>query len=188
MGNTPWTPEFHRAAHHHYQGMRTALAEVDRLGYRRPGVVVMQNLNERARRTPEAAFLTHHPAPKQAPHLIFRISGPKATSDFKKWLLRTKPDCLLFPFFEGYTPDLGGIRLEGKHPHAALDIFVPKGIAGMHQDFEAVGANAVDLLMTQLLHNDRGVPRRPKIVLAEGEWRNAPSLPPARDRTRRSGG
>jgi len=178
MGNTPWTPEFHRAAHHHYQGMRTALVEVERLGYRRPGAVVMQNLNERARRTPEAAFLTHHPSPTQAAKLIFRITGPRATSDFRKWLASTKPDCLLFPFFEGFTPDLGGIHLAHHHPHAALDIFAGEGIAGMHQDFEAIGTNAIDLLMTQLLHNDRGVPRRSKFVLAEGNWVGAPSLPP----------
>jgi DNA-binding LacI/PurR family transcriptional regulator len=179
IGNTPWTPEFHRAAHHHYQGMRTALVEVERLGYRRPGAVLMQNLNERARRTPEAAFLTHHPLRDRASQLIFRITGPRATSDFRRWLARARPDCLLFPFFEGYTPDLGGIHLATKHPHAALDIFVAEGIAGMHQDFEAIGANAVDLLMTQLLHHDRGIPRRPKIVLAEGNWLSAPSLPPA---------
>jgi len=182
IGNTPWTPEFHRAAHHHYQGMRTALVEVDRLGYRRPGAVLMQNLNERARRTPEAAFLTHHPSPTQAAKLIFRITGPRATSDFRKWLASAKPDCLLFPFFEGFTPDLGGIHLANRHPHAALDIFTAEGIAGMHQDFEAIGTNAIDLLMTQLLHNDRGVPRRAKFVLAEGIWVGAPSLPPARSR------
>jgi LacI family transcriptional regulator len=179
IGNTPWTPEFHRAAHHHYQGMRTALVEVERLGYRRPGAVLMQNLNERARRTPEAAFLTHHPLRDQASQLIFLITGPRATSDFRRWLTRARPDCLLFPFFEGFTPDLGGIHLATHHPHAALDIFVAEGIAGMHQDFEAIGGNAVDLLMTQLLHNDRGIPRRPKIVLAEGNWLSAPSLPAA---------
>ena len=177
IGNTPWTPEFHRAGHHHYQGMRSALREVDDLGYRRPGAVIMENLNERARRTPEAAFLTHHPAPKLASKFIFRITGPKATGDFRRWLATTKPDCLLFPFFEGYTPDLGGIHLANNYPHAALDIFVTGGIAGLHQDFEAIGANAIDLLMTQLLHNDRGIPPRPKIVLAEGIWRGAPSLP-----------
>jgi len=179
IGNTPWTPEFHRAAHHHYQGMRTALLEVERLGYGRPGAVLMQNLNERARRTPEAAFLTHHPLRERAAELIFRITGPRATSDFRRWLARVKPDCLLFPFFEGYTPDLGGIHLANNYPHAALDIFVAEGIAGLHQDFAAIGANAVDLLMTQLLHNDRGIPSRPKIVLAEGNWVSAPSLPPA---------
>ena len=178
IGNTPWTPEFHRAGHHHYQGMRSALTEVERLGYRRPGAVMMQNLNERARRTPEAAFLTHHPDPAAASDLIFRITGPHATGDFKRWLSRARPDCLLFPFFEGFTPDLGGIHLANNYPHAALDIFMAGGIAGLHQDFEAIGENAVDLLMTQLLHNDRGVPRRPKIVLAEGSWQGAPSLPP----------
>ena len=185
IGNTPWTPEFHRAAHHHYQGMRRALVEVEHLGYRRPGAVMMQNLNERARRTPEAAFLTHHPDAAEASHLIFRITGPHATGDFKRWLSRARPDCLLFPFFEGFTPDLGGIHLANDYPHAALDISTAGGIAGLHQDFEAIGENAVDLLMTQLLHNNRGVPRRPKIVLAEGSWQGAPSLPPLPRRSTR---
>ncbi|MEO7598064.1 MAG: hypothetical protein ABIV50_03965 [Opitutus sp.] len=182
IGNTPWEPNFHRAAHHHYSGMCRALEEVHRYGYRRPGVVLVTNLNERAGRGPEAAFLTHCLRKLPAQNLIFRISAPRPNTDFRHWLNRMRPDCLLFPFYEGYMLNIGGFNLQASYPHAALDIFGPGTVAGIHQDFDAIGANAVDLLMTQLLHNDRGAPRRAKIVLAEGVWTNGASLQPLRSR------
>jgi LacI family transcriptional regulator len=178
MGNVPWNHNFHRAGYHHYHAMCRALEEVDRLGYARPGVVLKENLNERAERTPEAAFLTHHPIAEKARALIFRTDQQKSASAFRKWLAAAQPDCLLFPFMDAFAPTLGGVPLKGRYPYAALDQVDLGEIAGIQYEFDAIGSNAVDLLTTQILHNDHGIPARAQIVFAEGAWHDAASLPP----------
>jgi len=180
MGNVPWSQNFQRSGHNHYRGMCLALEEVARLGYRRPAIVLKENLNERAERTPEAAFLTHHPLPSEAAALVFRLGGnrDKETTGFHQWTTKLRPDCLLFPFMDGFSPSLDGISIGKRHFHAGLDLAVADGTAGIHYAFEAVGSKAVDLLITQMLHNERGIQTQAQTVLADGTWQDGPSLPP----------
>ena len=45
-----------------------------------------------------------------------------------------------------------------------------EGWSGMHQNNEAVGAFAVDLVIGQLHHNEVGIPDRPKCMMIESQW------------------
>lgn len=46
-----------------------------------------------------------------------------------------------------------------------------KGYSGIDQNFREIGSNAADLVVTQLLNNEKGIPRCPKTVLVEGIYR-----------------
>ncbi len=176
IGNTAWQPEFHRAAHHHYRGMARALAEVKRLGFRRPGIIVRTELNERAARTPEAAFVAYAPATPTPSRMIYRFDASINRAALTRWLAKARPDCLVFPFTAEFEERFGSLEIIRSIPRLGLDLFEPGPLAGIAQNFGDIGGNAVDLLMTQLLHNDRGAPNRAKVVLAEGEWQEGPSL------------
>lgn len=51
-------------------------------------------------------------------------------------------------------------------------------VAGIDQNTREAGAAAVDLVIEQLFHNERGIPRKPKVVMIEGEWVDGPTVRP----------
>lgn len=51
-------------------------------------------------------------------------------------------------------------------------------VAGINQNLPLIGATAIDILASQLYHNELGLPQRPVISMIEGYWvagRTAPS-------------
>lgn len=50
-------------------------------------------------------------------------------------------------------------------------------VSGLDQCPENISANAIDLVATQLMHNERGLPETPNILLGEGCWRDGDSCP-----------
>ena len=58
-----------------------------------------------------------------------------------------------------------------------LDLSEPDGsVAGIIQNHPIVGAAAVDLLIQQVSHSEKGVPKFPKLVLIEGTWADGATL------------
>jgi DNA-binding LacI/PurR family transcriptional regulator len=178
VGHTPWEPEFNRVGHYQYSGMRRTLQNVFKAGYKAPALIIFNNTNEQTLKNHESAFLSHYPDVKKGLKLIYYIKLENDVKSLKKWLSIRKPDSIIFPSIseKNILSECAKVLLE--YPHVALDVFYGKDQAGIIQDFTTVGVNAVDLLITQLLHNDLGIPERPKVVmLAEGEWYFGKSLP-----------
>ena len=178
IGHTPWEPEFNRVGHYQYSGMRRTLQNVFKAGYKKPALIIFENSNEQTLKSHESAFLAHYPDSKNGLKSIFHIAGDSDELRFKNWLKVLKPDSLISTSISTLNTHSECLKLFLTYPHACLDVFSGMNLAGIIQDFNAVGVNAVDLMITQLLHNDLGVPVRPKVVmLAEGEWYYGKSLP-----------
>jgi len=178
IGHTPWEPEFNRVGHYQYSGMRRTLQNVFNAGYKRPALIILKNQNEQSLKIQESTFLANYPDSREGLKLVCQVDESMHISGLKKWLIKMVPDCLIIPSVEVLLnrKDLAGLLRS--YPHASLDVYSGMDVAGIIQDFNAVGINAVDLIITQLLHNDVGVPIRPKVVmLAEGEWYFGKSLP-----------
>lgn len=62
----------------------------------------------------------------------------------------------------GVPDDIGFVSLEYYPEHGDL--------AGVDQKSLTIGSAAVELVVEQLYHNERGVPETPKVVLIEGRW------------------
>jgi hypothetical protein len=52
------------------------------------------------------------------------------------------------------------------------------GWAGMNQNNETVGANAVDLLSSHLMRGELGIPPSAKVLQVESRWVDGDSLRP----------
>ncbi|HEY0944724.1 MAG TPA: LacI family DNA-binding transcriptional regulator [Opitutaceae bacterium] len=171
IGNARWNPELHRAGHYHYMGMQRVLHELELRGYRRPAVLLERVVNERAHRAWEAAFLVHHPLRSQAKTLLkpFSILDPK---EVKPWCERVRPDAIIVTkplFVEPLRAAIGAASSE--IGYAVLDLLGGHGhLSGIDPVHSMVAANAVDLVVSQLFHNERGVPSEPKKLLFEGRW------------------
>lgn len=171
IGSAEWVPELHHAGHNHYYGMRSVLAELTRMNCGRPALVLTRETNERGRRAWLAAFLAFHPNPRTAQKLV--LDGlPRSAAELRAWLRRNTPDAVILHTddmvrqFQSWCPIRACPQLCSLYLNPDLRSTAP----GVDQRFDVVAANAVDLVVTQLLANERGVPEIPRTTLIPGQW------------------
>jgi DNA-binding LacI/PurR family transcriptional regulator len=182
IGNARCTPELHRAGYHHFMGMRRVMAELAARDYKRPVAVLESFVNERASRTLEAAFLAYHPAPARARAamlLVEEVNGAVV----RPWLARQRPDVIVVIKYSMIAPLR---KLLGARPadvgFAVISIEEgPGSCAGIDPGHDMVAANAVDLVIGQMLRNETGIPEHPRQLLFAGHWFEGASLRPRRD-------
>jgi len=182
IGYARWEPELHHAGHHHYHGMRSALEELGRLGCQRPAVILDPHANERGRRAWQAAFLVFHPTPNLAPAFV-RPEMPASATALRRWLRQHQPDALILHRarmarqVQAWLPPSDPLRLCCLSWSQELT-----DLSGIDQRFDLVAANAVDLVVSQLIANERGLPEHPRMTLLPGQWTVPAGAAPARKR------
>jgi LacI family transcriptional regulator len=170
IGHAEWNPELNHAGHHHYHAMRLTLQELGRLGCNRPAVILDAETNDRGRRAWQASFLVFHPVPRTAPSLL--MAGlPETKTQLRTWLKRHRPDALILHGSE-MIRRFRSMVPAGEQPLLAALHWSPdlQGIGGVNQRFDLVAENAVDLVVSQLRSNERGVPELPRVTLFPGQW------------------
>ncbi|AHF94431.1 hypothetical protein OPIT5_15715 [Opitutaceae bacterium TAV5] len=185
LGLTPTTNRFHRVTTDYYQGMRLALDECARRGYRRPGLAVRRETSERLERRWEAAFLLGQAGTgtgKRRPHL--RPPAPLIvdawTSDaVLAWLDRERPDVIVGPVLGPLETIIreSGRMIPGDIGMAGL--LVPAAgdrLSGIVQNGERLGSVAVDQLISQIQRNETGVPAHPVTHTMPGCWNHGSTL------------
>jgi LacI family transcriptional regulator len=170
IGHTQWHPELHHAGHHHYHAMRCTLEELAALGYKRPAVILDAAANERGRRAWQAAFLVFHPLQHKSAPLVLR-DFPATRQQLMRWLKSSCPDVVILHRSEMVTR-FSQLCPASKRPGICTLHWSPdlKNIAGIDQRFDLVASNAVDLVVNQLITNERGAPLVPRVTLFSGQW------------------
>ena len=178
IGNVTWSPELHHVGHHHFLAMWTALRELMALGYTRPAAVVDPVIDERAKHAWTAAFLAHHPSPEHARPLLY-VAHPGKLRDLAAWLRRSQADALIVSAVAQLAaPGVRAICRKNRLQVATLHRSpgLSSTLAGIDQCTDLLGAQAVELLIAQLHHNERGPPTHPGRMLFPGRW-VAPTTP-----------
>jgi DNA-binding LacI/PurR family transcriptional regulator len=111
-------------------------------------------------------------------------TGADTRAAVKAWLRRTRPDAVI-----GFGPrqflalEQAGRRIPRDLAFAALDVEQTRldhveEVTGINQNLPLIGATAIDILASQLYHNEQGLPQRPVYSMIEGFWvpgRTAPA-------------
>lgn len=186
IGYSLSSPAVNRATHDHAQGARTAVARLRDRGFRRIGLVSSRDIHVRVEGHWASGFLlAQHelpPADRLEPLILDEIHDAPA---FDRWLDRERPEVLLTNEVDELRrhlerrgrrvpQDIGLVNLnagEAKTPYAGID-----------QRAGDVGGAALDLLLAQILRNERGLPPLRKTVMIEGVWQDGPTLPSPRSR------
>lgn len=170
IGSARWNPELHHAGHHHYLAMRLALEKLAEAGCRRPLAIIETEVNERARRAWQAAFLVYHPSPAAAGELLV-VGLPGTTREVTRRLRLTRPDAVIVSE-EGLIDRLAGQVRNWPDAKLVSLHWTPRwpGVGGVDQRYDLVAANAVDLVVSQLNGNETGVPEIPRMLLFPGRW------------------
>ncbi len=168
VGMARWPVALSRAAHFHYEAMVEAVRRSQEAGARRPAAIIDHDVNERAKRAWEGAWLAHA-GPGANERLWVRKPGERKTP--RAWLRRVKPDALVLD---------GGGALErvraagwggGAERTTLLSWRSGCEAAGLDQRYDLIAGHAVDLVVAQLLRGERGVPVPPRTLLFPGQWR-----------------
>ncbi|MEZ0388183.1 MAG: LacI family DNA-binding transcriptional regulator [Verrucomicrobium sp.] len=178
-------PSLHRSAGNMTLGIHRATAELTKRGYKRIGLAITHWVDARAESAYSGAMLHYQdgiPKRQRVPMLLFPNNDlRKGAEAFTAWMKQHKPDALIS--FDTHVPDW--IKKLGLKVPDDLGLVVHdwteamKGMAGIHQRRDHVASAAVDLVATQLLHHERGVPEVPRQILIPSAWVDGPTIRPA---------
>ncbi|HEY1719171.1 MAG TPA: LacI family DNA-binding transcriptional regulator [Verrucomicrobiae bacterium] len=94
------------------------------------------------------------------------------------WLKKNKPDAILTDVRElRHLLKKVGYKVPKDIGLAALSVLDGNADAGIDQNSEEIGKVAIQLLISLINHNERGVPKICREVLVEGQWVNGTTLP-----------
>jgi LacI family transcriptional regulator len=170
VGTAESIPELHHASQNHYAAMRLVMLKLAARGKRRMAVLLSRGVDERARRAWSAAFLAYHPQPDKARELLFQDDADSA-GQARSWLRQARPDAII----DGCGPIEALLNDGWKRPKNVQVVLLrwvknKWNFGGIDQCEEVVAANAVDLLVSQLRNNERGVPESVKMLSVPGKW------------------
>lgn len=146
------------------------------LGYKRPALVLDGVIDELIEGRFSAGFFTGQSRllpMEQRTQPFYEVAAARGNPAlFAKWLEDNKPDVIFTLYHEvnrwiqdlglRVPDDIGLIQYEWRTDHGAW--------AGMDQRNDLVGEAAVDLLISMVHHNERGVPEHPRATLIGSHW------------------
>jgi LacI family transcriptional regulator len=172
-----------RVAHNHFTAYGLAARQCRAAGRARLGLVVPRRVHEKVEKRWLAAALldqSEQPANTRVPPLLLDQNGAE---QFAAWFHRHRPEVVLAVNLTEVTAWLKtlGLKIPRDLCLVSLDRRPgDRGIAGIDQNYQSWGGNAVDVLIGMLQRNERGLPEKPLTVLNEGVWIDGRTLPRAR--------
>lgn len=169
-------PALSFACSDHHALALEALEKAVALGYRRPALVLDSVIDELTEGRFTAGFLTGQsrlvPAKQRTSGFYDVVAARRDRALFGKWLEKNQPDVIFTLYHEvrrwlqdlglRVPEDVGLIQYEWRPDHAEW--------AGMDQRNDLVGEAAMDMLISLVHHNERGVPEHPRATMIGCHW------------------
>lgn len=174
---------FPSADRDHFYNARLAVRCLRERGYHRVGLVYSKYLDDEANGAARAGFLVEQqeiPAEDRVPILILERFKEGRPAEFDQWFFQYRPDALLCvnPIVKAWMEGLG-LAVPEQVGIANLNLVEDIGEwSGVWENHPAVGAAAVDLLLSALSRNQIGLPPTPRKLLVPGQWRDGTTLKP----------
>ena len=167
----------------HHRLVMSAFEQVLKKGYQRPGLVLDRKIDNLVEGRFSAGYLMGQqwiPARQRIRPFYDLTSTENGLVKFKRWLKRTRPD-VIFTLYNSTRrwleqlglrspADIGLVQLEWRPKHPEW--------AGMNQHNEMTGQAALDMLISKIHHDDRGIPAFPTATLIGATWVEGETLRP----------
>jgi DNA-binding LacI/PurR family transcriptional regulator len=169
------SPRVHSVTPNHYDNMIRACRRLSDEGYRRIGLAISRDWDERSHHRWVGAMTWQNEFGGTEPVAPFigAAVGPKlADPKFAAWVAAKKPDVILVEEIDGALLEqtLASIA-RGKRPAVAtLDWPSPRAGSGMDQRPEEIGSVAIEILAGMISRGERGIPDRPLNIMVDGDW------------------
>jgi LacI family transcriptional regulator len=158
----------------HYSLALMAFEKALALGYRRPGLVLDDVIDDLVESRFSSGYLAGQrrlPKGQQIP-VFGDVTGPGRAEMFRGWLNRHGPDVV----FTLYNSVLGWIKAAGRRVPDDIGVIQLEwrssrpDVAGMHQHNLVAGEAAVDMVVSQIHNNEAGVQEFPRATLVGATW------------------
>jgi LacI family transcriptional regulator len=95
-----------------------------------------------------------------------------------EWFYEWRPDALVVIYTQHVIKWFhdAGLEFPRDAGLACLVQSPSSGIAGIDEKSEVVGATALEMVASQIAHNERGLPEHPKTMMIEGCWVDGPTV------------
>ena len=174
-------PALHSVCSDHYGNMLELLGRLSDRGYRRIGLVLEHNRGERIQHRQSAAFRAFQDAGRSGERVPVLVTPRKpARSEYLEWFESHRPDVVLshYPELQRWTPkrqpadEVGFVLLN------ILDVPADTSCACLDLQPAVLGARAAELLVGQILRDERGIPEWPSRTTVEAKWIDGPTVRP----------
>lgn len=179
VGFTLREPRIHLAECNLFQGMMLAFRRLRELGHRRIGLATPDYDDERvAHLWLGACLAAQHalPAAERVPPLL--CPGSEWSRErFLDWRERHRPDAVLS--VQADVLDwlrVAALRVPEDLGFALLNAPSDEAVAGLNQHGDAIGALAVETLVSLVERNETGLPKHPHNLLVEASWQDGPTV------------
>lgn len=179
VGYSVVTPALPRVVPHHYRNTLLAIDRAWASGYRRPGLLTLARQENAMMNLHVAAYLAKQltlPPSSRVALLNTEVMTPETVGE---WFHSQKPDVILTTNYPAKIHfEKAGIRVpEDVALVSLLRWDDEEGIAGVKPGFERLGMVAINQLVSQLQHDEHGIPANCTTVELEGHWVSGPSMP-----------
>ena len=169
-------PALSYACSDHHSLALLAFEKAAALGYRRPGLVLDGVIDDLIEGRFTAGFLagqSRFVAADQRTEPFHQVAAARTDRGlFVRWLKKNRPDVIFTLYHEvdewlrdagvRVPEDIGLVQYEWRADHGEW--------AGMDQRNDLVGEAAVDMLVSMVHHNERGVPEHPRATMIGCHW------------------
>jgi DNA-binding LacI/PurR family transcriptional regulator len=171
-------PALHSVCPDHPRAMTAAMARLSELGFRRPGLVLLQQESNRLQHRWLAGFLAFRHVHREMAAVPPLILADMAREPFLRWFKKNRPDVVV-----GHRAEMiswmteCGARVPETHGFCCLNIHLnTEPCAGLDQQPYQVGVQSVELLIAQIRHNAYGIPLLPCNTTVPSKWVDGPTL------------
>ncbi len=179
FGHTIKNPRVHLVTADQLFDSVLAYESIRARGYERIGLVTNATGAKRLRFFAGFLFAQSQNGGPQIPPLLLAEPSDEDLSKLVCWLKKNQPDAVL----TDHAPLPGmlaraGYRVPADIGLATTSVADGYADAGIYQNSDEIGRAAVQLLISLIHHNERGIPRVRREVLVEGDWVDGSTLPP----------
>jgi LacI family transcriptional regulator len=164
---------------HFFSSLQVA-RECHRLGYRRPGLIVLRSHLERFHgRWHGGIFVGRHLLPGLKPVSSLLLDRWEDLSPIAAWLKREQPDVVVSPSADVLQPHLKRLGHRVPADLGLASLACPEqghALSGIWQNGALIGATGMDTLISMLERNERGLPPQAHTVMVEGIWNAGKTL------------
>ncbi len=174
----------HRVTSHFYNDTIHVLEKIYKFGYRRPGLVISLHEEVRSAYTHSSAYhgWCVRTLPGGEPVPVLR-QDKFAENELVSWITQYAPDVIVFVNHHDAVEDLAKLMrmnpiFKTRHLGVAAVSQYLEGthFSGMQQNQRLIGAWAVELLLSRIVHGDFGNPTEPRIEMVESHWVDGKTL------------
>ncbi len=162
-----------RVTSHHRHNVQMAYAQLRERGFKRIGMCLPTEAATGVDTNWRAGYLIERentPARHRIPLFVGRPDQtPRAK--FTAWLQKWKPEAIvtLLGHEKRWLDELK-IPIPEELSVVCINRLPSSEFSGTQENHEMIGAAAIDLVATRLIHNEYGLPKFPKLILFEGTW------------------